>query len=76
MGCHIPRLMRQPIFMTKGRFNNTQITYDTVVPVLMQNGYDGYTCNEYEGQRVGGVEEIDEVDEVRRHQLMLKRLIG
>jgi len=63
--------------MTKGdEFKDTEMLYDEVIPVLMENGFDGYIATEFEGQRVGGVEDIDEIEEVRRHQLMLKRLLG
>jgi hypothetical protein len=63
--------------MTKGdEFKDTTMIYDEVIPVLMEHGFDGYIATEFEGQRVGGVEDIDEVEEVRRHQLMLKRLLG
>lgn len=63
--------------MTPGdEFNDTQITYDTVVPVLMQNGYDGYICSEYEGQRSMQIADVDEVDQVRRQHVMLKRILG
>ena len=48
--------------------------------VLVENGYEGYINSEYEGQRMqqdNGFENLaDEVDEVRKHHKMLKRLIG
>ena len=63
--------------MNKGNdFSDAQITYDTVVPVLMQNGFDGYIATEYEGQRSMEVSDVDEVNEVRRQHIMLKRLLG
>jgi sugar phosphate isomerase/epimerase len=53
------------------------IPYDEIVRVLEKGGYDGYICSEYEGNRwVEDVEEPDSVEQVRRHQEMLKRLIG
>jgi hypothetical protein len=63
--------------MTPGNeFDDTSILYKDVVPVLMANGFDGYICTEFEGQRMGTILDVDEVDQVRRHQVMLKRLLG
>ncbi len=63
--------------MTKGsEFTDTTMIYDQVLPVLVRNGFDGYIATEYEGQRVGGLDDIDEIEEVRRHQLMMKRILG
>lgn len=63
--------------MTPGdTFEDACIIYDQVVPVLMENGYDGYICTEFEGQRVGTILDVDEIDQVRRHHVMLKRLLG
>ncbi|MBP1609229.1 MAG: barrel protein [Acidobacteria bacterium] len=63
--------------MTPGNeFDDTSILYKDVVPVLMANGFDGYICTEFEGQRMGTILDIDEIDQVRRHQVMLKRLLG
>ena len=63
--------------MTKGNeYNDTQITYDTVLPVLMANGYDGYIYSEYEGQRSMEIADVDEIDEVRRQHIMMKRILG
>ena len=46
---------------------------------MKECGYDGYINTEYEGQRRfqdRGVEDlISEVDQVRKHQAMLKRLL-
>lgn len=66
--------------MSKGsEFYDTQITYDKVVPVLIENGYEGYIGSEFEGQgqllMVSGLE-VDELDEVRRQHVMLKRMLG
>lgn len=53
------------------------IPYDEIVRVLKQGGYTGYICSEYEGNRwIEDVEEPDSVEQVRRQQEMLKRLIG
>jgi hypothetical protein len=53
------------------------IPYDRIVAVLQQGGYDGYICSEYEGNRwIEDAEEPDSVEQVRRQQVMLSRLIG
>lgn len=52
------------------------INYAKIVGVLKQGGYDGYICSEYEGNRwIEDAHEVDSVEQVRRHQEMLKRLI-
>jgi hypothetical protein len=52
------------------------IPYDEVVAVLKQGGYSGYICSEYEGNRwIEDAHEVDSVEQVRRQQEMLKRLI-
>lgn len=52
------------------------IDYARIVGVLNQGGYDGYICSEYEGNRwIEDAYEVDSVEQVRRHQEMLKRLI-
>jgi hypothetical protein len=62
--------------MAKGTdYNDTQILYNEVIPVLIQGGYEGYICSEYEGQRSMEIADVDEIDEVRRQHMMLKRLL-
>lgn len=62
--------------------NNTEASIDdeTVVNTLKQSGYDGYIATEFEGQRyfhdVGCPHNADEIEEVRRHQEMLKGLLA
>lgn len=52
------------------------IPYDEIVSVLKQGGYEGYICSEYEGNRwVEDAYEVDSVEQVRRHHVMLKQLI-
>jgi len=52
------------------------IPYDEIVQVLKQGNYDGYICSEYEGNRwIEDAYEVDSVEQVRRHQDMLKQLI-
>ena len=63
-----------------GTYQDISMDYEGPVKFLKENHYEGYINSEYEGQRRfqdRGIEElIDEVDQVRRHQEMLKRLIG
>jgi len=52
------------------------IPYDEIVSVLKSGGYDGYICSEYEGNRwIEDAEEPDSVEQVRRQQVMLSRLL-
>lgn len=53
------------------------IPYDEIVAVLQKGGYTGYICSEYEGNRwIEDFEEPDSVEQVRRQQVMLARLLG
>ncbi len=53
------------------------IPYDKIVDVLKQGGYSGYICSEYEGNRwIEDAMEPDSVEQVRRQQVMLARLLG
>lgn len=62
-----------------GEYEDKSIDYAGPIQVLKEVGYDGYINTEYEGQRRfqdRGVEDlIDEADQVRKHQGMMKRLI-
>lgn len=52
------------------------IPYDEIVAVLKKGGYNGYICSEYEGNRwVEDAQDVDSVEQVRRQQVMLQRLI-
>jgi sugar phosphate isomerase/epimerase len=58
-------------------YNETSIDYVNPLKVLKEIGYDGYISSEYEGQGMYGADEDPaEVEQVRRHQTMLKKLIG
>ncbi|GAA4156096.1 xylose isomerase [Leifsonia shinshuensis] len=63
-----------------GQYQDISIDYAPVVQALKDGGYDGYIDTEYEGQRYfqdRGVEDLEnEVEQVRRHQEMLARLIA
>ena len=53
------------------------IDLSQVIPVLAKGGYDGAIATEYEGQRmVQDVYPFSAVEMVRRHQVMLRRLLG
>ncbi len=60
--------------------NNVEpdVDYENVMHYLIEGGYSGYIMSEYEGQRL--TQDIDtgydEVEQVRRHQEMLKSYIG
>ncbi|MGI6325654.1 MAG: sugar phosphate isomerase/epimerase family protein [Saccharofermentanales bacterium] len=57
--------------------NETGIDYQSPIAVLKDIGYNGYICSEFEGQRLYiGAEEPDEIEQVRRHHVMMRRLIG
>ncbi len=62
-----------------GVYEDKAVDYEGPIRVLKEQGYDGYINTEYEGQRRfqdRGVEDlISEVDQVRKHQSMLRRLI-
>lgn len=63
--------------MSKGpEYYDTQINYDEIIPVLLQGGFDGYLCSEYEGQGRLDAGDVDEVGEVRRQHIMLKKMLG
>ncbi len=63
-----------------GCFQDISMDYEGPIQFLKENGYEGYINSEYEGQRRfqdRGIEDlISEVDQVRKHQEMLKRLLG
>jgi len=63
-----------------GEFEDCSIDYEGPINYLKKAGYEGYINSEYEGQRFYQdlpLEQLaDEVDQVRKHQEMLKRLIG
>ncbi len=63
-----------------GTYQDIALDYEGPVQFLKENGYEGYINSEYEGQRRfqdrTEKELISEVDQVRKHQEMLKRLIG
>lgn len=62
------------------QYEDKAIDYETPIRFLKENGFEGYINSEFEGQRYchdNGIENmIDEVEQVRRHHEMLKRLIN
>jgi hypothetical protein len=63
-----------------GQYQDIAINYEGAIVALREGGYDGYINSEYEGQRYfqdrTRVEMMDEVDQVRRHHEMLRRLLA
>jgi hypothetical protein len=55
-------------------YHETSIAYEKIIPVLVEGGYSHSIDSEFEGQRQR--ENTDSVEEVRRHHLMLRRLLG
>lgn len=57
--------------------NEYSIPYDEVIAYLDSKGYDGYISTEYEGNRFTPPGKIvQEIDQVSKHQQLLKKLIG
>ena len=53
------------------------IPYDELIKYLDKKGYNGYISTEYEGNRfVLDGEEVNELEQVKKHQDMLKKYIG
>jgi sugar phosphate isomerase/epimerase len=58
-------------------YTEYSIPYGEIVPVLIEGGYNGYIDSEYEGNRwIQDAFEVDSTEQVRRHQVMLARLLG
>ena len=73
------------IFHIHGKFyemtedlREPDVAYESIMPLLIEGGYDGFIMSEYEGQRLThGIDlGYDEVEQVRRHQQMLAQYIG
>jgi len=91
MGAHMicadPRLMLEYMPYTchiHGKFyemlpdyTEYSIPYEEIVPLLIEGGYSGYIDSEYEGNRwIQDAFEVDSTEQVRRHHVMLRRLLG
>ncbi|MDE2043321.1 MAG: xylose isomerase, partial [Alphaproteobacteria bacterium] len=63
-----------------GQYREAAIDYDGAIGALRAGDYTGYINSEYEGQRYfqdrTRAEMMSEVDQVRRHHEMLRRLTG
>ena len=58
-------------------YTEYSIPYAEIVSVLKEGGYTGYISSEYEGNRhIQDAFDVDSVEQIRRQQVMLKRLIG
>lgn len=74
---HIPRIVHVhgKFYEMLDNYTEFSIPYDKIVSVLQKGGYDGYIASEYEGNRhIQDVHEVDSVEQVRRHQVMLANL--
>lgn len=58
-----------------GTYYDDSIDYLNPIKVLVEEGYEGFICSEYEGQRyqqdMGKENLVDEREEVKKHQQML-----
>ncbi len=58
-------------------YREYSIPYEEIVPLLIEGGYEGYIDTEYEGNRwIQDAFVVDSTEQVRRHQVMLKQLLG
>ncbi len=56
-------------------YEERSIPYEQIIPAMIEGGFDGYIASEYEGQRyVQDVCGADDLEQVRRQHVMLKRL--
>jgi sugar phosphate isomerase/epimerase len=54
---------------------DTSIDYASVIPLLIEGGYDGYLSSEYEGNRhIQDAFPVDSREQVRRQHVMFERL--
>jgi Xylose isomerase-like TIM barrel len=58
-------------------YTEYSIPYEEVVPVFYECGFKGYLSSEYEGNRhIQDAFEVDSTEQVRRQQVMFKKLLG
>ncbi len=78
--CSIHGKVHDMIEVAPGVYDDPSTMNAEVIDVLKRNNWNGYICTEYEGQRsrqdLDRAHLADEVEQVRRHHQMLKRLIG
>jgi sugar phosphate isomerase/epimerase len=62
--------------MTEGN-EETSVQYEEFIGYLTKKGWNGYICSEYEGNRlIPPEQEVEGLEQVRRHQEMLKKYTG
>lgn len=80
VSCHAKFNYMSEIPGRPGQYQDAAIDYEGAIAALIAGGFDGYINSEYEGQRYSQdrtrAEMTDEVDQVRRHHEMLRRLTG
>ncbi|MBW4330788.1 sugar phosphate isomerase/epimerase [Stakelama sp. CBK3Z-3] len=80
ISCHGKFNNMSPVPNSPGEFHDLAIDTAGAIAALREGGFEGYVNTEYEGQRYSQdrtrAEMMDEVEQVRRHQAMLRRLIG
>jgi len=58
-------------------YHEYSIPYEKVIPVLVEGGVDSTMSSEFEGQRFKQIDDDEyELEQVRRHHVMLRRLLG
>jgi len=56
--------------------NETSLNYEAVIKNLLSTDYEGFICSEYEGSRhLSDIMVVESCEQLRRHQVMLKRYI-
>ena len=79
VNCHAKFYNMTEIPCRPGCYQDISIDYDAAIAALKAGGYAGYLNTEYEGQRYyqdrTRAEMMSEIEQVRRHQGMLRRLI-
>ncbi len=59
------------------KFEEESIPTAAIVEALIEGGFDGYICAEYEGQRtIQDAFDVDACEQVRRHHILLRRAFG
>ena len=76
---YIPYIMHihGKFYEVTDNFEEPSIPYKEIIDVLKEAGYDGYIDSEYEGNRhIQDFMEVDSVEQVRRHQVLLSNLLN
>ncbi len=82
-----PKILKEYIpyiFHVHGKFYEITENYEEpsipineIINVLVDGGYEGYINSEYEGNRhIQDFMEVDSIEQVRRHQVLLKNILG